>query len=77
MKSRVLTKVSEVNKQVDSFIDEQVKVLEEHRAHLKHKATTQGQVKVKQLDSQADDLSSLGPVEKWHLFHRSGHSRWR
>ena len=59
MKSRVLTKVSEVNKQVDSFIDEQVKVLEEHRAHLKHKATTQGQVKVKQLDSQADDLSSL------------------
>ena len=59
MKSRVLTKVSEVNKQVDSFIDEQVKVLEEHRAHLKHEATTQGQVKVKQLDSQADDLSSL------------------
>ena len=59
MKSRVLTKVSEVNKQVDSFIDEQVKVLEEHRAHLKHKATTQGQVKVKLLDSQADDLSSL------------------
>ena len=59
MKSRVLTKVSEVNKQVDSFIDEQVKVLEEHRAHLKHEATTQGQVKVKLLDSQADDLSSL------------------
>ena len=59
MKSRVLTKVSEVNKQVDSFIDEQVKVLEEHRAHLKHEALTQGQVKVKQLDSQADDLSSL------------------
>ena len=59
MKVRVLNKVSEVNKQVDSFIDEQVKVLEEHRAHLKHGATTQGQVKVKQLDSQADDLSSL------------------
>ena len=59
MKSCVLTKVSEVNKQVDYFIDEQVRVLEEQRAHLKHEALTQGQVKVKQLDSQADDLSSL------------------
>ena len=58
MKIRVLNKVSEVNKRVDSFIDEQVKVLEEHRAHLKHEATTQGQVKVKQLDSQTNDLSS-------------------
>ena len=59
MKSRVLTKVSEVNKQVDSFIDEQIKTLEYHRASLKHEATAKGQVKVKQLDSQADDLSSL------------------
>ena len=59
MKSCVLTKVSEVNKQVDYFIDEQVRVLEEQRAHLKHEALTQSQVKVKQLDSQADDLSSL------------------
>ena len=59
MKVRVLSKVSEVNKRVDSFICEQVKVLEEHRAHLKHEATTRGQVKVKQLESQADDLSSL------------------
>ena len=59
MKSRVLTKVSEVNKQVDYFTDEQVRVLEEQRAHLKHEASTQGQVKVKLLDSQADDLSSL------------------
>ena len=59
MKSCVLTKVSEVNKQVDSFIDEQIKTLEYHRANLKHEATTKGQGKVKQLDSQADDLSSL------------------
>ncbi|XP_022794828.1 tripartite motif-containing protein 45-like [Stylophora pistillata] len=59
MKSCVLTKISEVNQQVDNFIDRQAKILENHRAKLKFEAITQGRVTVKQLDNQADGLSSL------------------
>ena len=58
-KSCVPTKVSEVNEQVYSYFDEQIKALENRRAILKHEAATQGQVKVKQLDNQADNLSTL------------------
>ena len=59
MKSCVQRKVLEVNKQVDSFFDEQIKALEYNHANLKHEATTQGEVKVKQLESQAEMLSLL------------------
>ena len=59
MKNCVLKQVSEISKQVDSFFDEQVKALEYQRANLKHEVTKQGQVKVKQLDTQAEVLSSL------------------
>ena len=59
MKSCVQRKVLEVNKQVDSFFDEQIKALEYYRANLKHEATTQGEVKVKQLESQREMLSLL------------------
>ncbi|KAJ7365006.1 hypothetical protein OS493_007643 [Desmophyllum pertusum] len=48
---------SEVNKQVDFVFDEQVKALEHQRAKLKLEATTQGQVKVNQIESQTEMLS--------------------
>ena len=59
MKSSVQKKVTEVNKQVDCFFDEQVKALEYHRANLKHEAMMQGEQKVKHLESQAETLSLL------------------
>jgi len=59
MKSSVQKKVTEVNKQVDCFFDEQVKALEYYRANLKHEAMMQGEQKVKQLESQAEMLSLL------------------
>ena len=59
MKSCVQKKVTEVNKQVDCFFNDQVKALEHYRANLKHEATMQGQQKVKQLESQAEMLSLL------------------
>jgi len=59
MKSCVQKKVTEVNKQVDCFFDEQVKALEYHRANLKHETTMRGEQKVKQLESQAEMLSLL------------------
>ncbi len=45
--------------QVDSFFDEQIKALEYYRANLKHEATIQGEVRVKQLESQTEMLSLL------------------
>ena len=59
MKSCIQKKVTEVNKQVDCFFDEQVKALEYYRANLKHEATLQGELKIKQLESQAEMLSLL------------------
>ena len=59
MNSCVQKKVTEVNKQVDCFFDEQVKALEYYRANLKHEAIMQGEQKVKQLESQAEMLSLL------------------
>lgn len=59
MKSRVQRKVSEVNKEVDSFFNEQIKALEYYRTNLKNEAMTQGQVRVKQLESQTEMLSLL------------------
>ncbi|KAL9976175.1 hypothetical protein ACROYT_G013441 [Oculina patagonica] len=59
MKGSVQRKVSEVSKQVDSFFDEQIKALEYYRANLKHEATIQGEVRVKQLESQTEMLSLL------------------
>ena len=59
MKSCVQRKVTEVSKEVDCFFDEQVKALEYYRANLKHEATTQGEIKVKQLEIQAEKLSLL------------------
>ena len=59
MKSCVQRKVTEVTKEVDCFFDEQVKALEYYRANLKHEATTQGEIKVKQLEMQGEKLSLL------------------
>ena len=59
MKRRVQIKVAEVKKEVDTFFDEQVKALEYYRANLKHEVATQGQVRVKELDNQAEVLSSF------------------
>ena len=59
MKSCVQGKVTEVTREVDCFFDEQVKALEYYRANLKHEATTQGEIKVKQLEIQAEKLSLL------------------
>ena len=57
MESCVQAKITEVNKEVDVFFDEQVKTLEYMRGNLKHEVTTQGQIKLKQLGSQKEELS--------------------
>jgi len=59
MESRIEAKITEVNKEVDIFFNEQVKALEYMRGNLKHEVTTQGQIKLKQLGSQKEELSSL------------------
>lgn len=58
MKQRVQSKVSEVNKEVDAFFNEQVKALEYYRANLKHEVATQGQVRINKLESQSEVLST-------------------
>ena len=57
MKERVQSKMSEVNKEVDAFFNEQAKALEYYRANVKHEVTTQCQVRVSQLEKQAEVLS--------------------
>ena len=57
MESCIQSKITEVNKEVDAFFDEQVKALEYMRGNLKHEVTTQGQIKLKQLGSQKEVLS--------------------
>ena len=57
MKQRVQSKMSQVNKEVDAFFNEQAKELEYRRANVKHEVTTQGQVRVSQLEKQAEALS--------------------
>ena len=59
MKELVQSKVSEVNKEVDKFFDEQVKALEYQRANLKHEVMTEGKVRVDQLEKQSCALSSF------------------
>ena len=59
MKELVQSKVSEVNKEVDEFFDEQVKALEHQRANLKHEVITEGKVRVDQLEKQSSVLSSF------------------
>lgn len=59
MKELVESKVSEVNKEVDEFFDEQVKALEYQRANLKHEVKTEGKVRVDQLEKQSSVLSSF------------------
>ena len=59
MKLLVQSKVSEVNKEVDEFFDEQVKALEYQRANLKHEVMTEGKVRVDQLEKQSHVLSSF------------------
>ena len=59
MESRIEAKITEVNKEVDIFFNEQVKALEYMRGNLKLEVTTQGQIKLKQLGSQNEELSSL------------------
>ena len=57
MKLRVQSKMSEVNKEVDAFFNEQSKALEYYRANVKHEVTTQCQVRVCQLEKQSEALS--------------------
>ena len=59
MKELVQSKVSEVNKEIDEFFDEQVKALEYQRANLKHEVMTEGKVRVDQLEKQSRVLSSF------------------
>ena len=59
MKELVQSKVSEVNKEVDKFFDEQVKALEYQRANLKREVMTEGKVRVDQLEKQSRVLSSF------------------
>ena len=59
MKQRIQSKMSEVNKEVDVFFNEQAQALEYCRANLKHEVTTQCQVRVSQLEKQSEMLSSL------------------
>ena len=56
MKQRVQNKMSEVNKEVDVFFNEQAKALESYRANLKHEVTTQCQVRVSQLEKQSEPI---------------------
>ena len=57
MESCIQAKITEVNKEVDAFFDEQVKALEYMRGNLKYEVTTQGQIKLKQIGSQKEELS--------------------
>ena len=57
MESSVQAKITEVNKEVDVFFDEQVKALEYMRGNLKHEVLTQGQIKLKHLGIQKEELS--------------------
>ena len=59
MKNGVQKRVSEVNKEVDAFYDEQVKALNYYRANTKHEVSTEGQMRVSKLENQADVLSSF------------------
>ena len=59
MKNGVQKRVSEVNKEVDAFYDEQVKALNYYRANIKHEVSTEGQIRVSKLENQADVLSSV------------------
>ena len=59
MKNGVQKRVSEVNKEVDAFYDEQVKALNYYRANIKHEVSTEGQIRVSKLESQEDVLSSF------------------
>lgn len=58
MKQRVQSKVSEINKEVDAFFNEQVKALEYYHANLKHEVATQGQVRINKLENQSEVLST-------------------
>lgn len=59
MKNSVEGRASEVNKEIDTFFDEQVKVLNYYRANIKHEVSTQGQIRVSKLKNQAELLSSF------------------
>lgn len=59
MKNGVQKRVSEVNKEVDAFYDEQVKALNYYCANIKHEVSTEGQIRVSKLENQADVLSSF------------------
>ena len=57
MKKLVQSKVSEVNKEVDEFFDEQVKALEHQRSSLKREVMTEGKARVDKLEKQSHVLS--------------------
>ena len=59
MKERVKSKVSEVNKEVDGFINEQIKALEYYRANVQHEFMAQGQMRLTELEKQSGMLSSF------------------
>ena len=59
MKNGVQKRVSEVNKEIDAFYDEQVKALNYYCANIKHEVSTQGKIRVNKLENQAAVLSSF------------------
>ena len=56
MEKRVKAKETAVNKDIDAFIDKNVRILEEKRASLKYEANTISQAKMKQLEAQREGL---------------------
>ena len=56
MEKRVKAKETAVNKDIDAFMDKNVRILEEKRASLKYEANTISQAKMKQLEAQREGL---------------------
>ena len=56
MEKRVKAKETAVNKDIDAFIDKNIRILEEKRASLKYEAKRISQSKIKQLQAQREGL---------------------
>ena len=56
MEKRVKAKETAVNKDIDAFMDKNIKILEEKRASLKYEAKRISQSKIKQLQAQREGL---------------------
>ena len=59
MKQCVTSKMSEVNKDIDTFFDEQINALEYYRENFKHEVMDQGQERINKLENQEQGLSTF------------------